>query len=275
MNPPRDVGPDVALDVAREAQRQQWLLRALHGDSTVTERATWLRGPAFLQQQGLRAYQANAAASAEHALAQAYPTVQQLLGHDAFAGLAQAHWHGYPPVCGDLAAWGEALPGFIGSAAQLAAEPYLADMARLDWALHQALRAADDDMPAAGLLLLGSADPEALCLRLRPGHAVLVSDHPLHTLWAAHQSQAPGRFDDARQALKDARAEAVRVERQSLLAVVTRIDLATAGFEQGLLQGQTLATALTAADAAFALEHWLIDTLRRGALGAVLLQPPR
>lgn len=262
-------------DHAREAQRQSWLLHALRGGSPPPDAAAWLSGPPLRQQQGLHAYQANAAASAERALADAYPTLQQLLGRDAFAALAQAHWHADPPVRGDLAVWGEALPGFIASADQLAAEPYLGDVARLDWALHQALRAPDDDAPAAGLHLLGSADPAALCLRLRAGHAVLVSPHPLHTLWAAHQSHAPHRFDAARQALAQQRAEAVRVARQGLHAVATSIDLATAGFEQDLLQGRPLADALTAADPAFSLEPWLIDTLRRHALAAVLLRAPR
>ncbi len=261
-----------ALDLAREAQRQQWLLRALRGDSAPPDAAAWLRGSALQHQLGLRAYQANAAASAERALAAAYPTVQQLLGCEAFSGLAQAHWHDQPPVRGDLAAWGDALPGFIAGAEQLAAEPYLADVARLDWALHQAQQALDDDEPVAGLQLLGSADPAALVLRLRAGHAVLVSPYALYTLWAAHQSSLPQRFDAARRALAAPRAEAVRVQRQGLQAVATGIDLATARFEQDLLRGRSLAFALTAADPVFALERWLIDTLRRGALAAVLLQ---
>ena len=262
-------------DTAREAARQQWLLRALRSNGAPADAAAWLRGQALRQQQGLHAYQANAAASAERALADAYPTVQQLLGHAAFAALAQALWQVQPPVRGDLTAWGDALPTFIASAEQLAGEPYLTDMARLDWALHQAQQAPDDDAPVIDLPLLGSADPAALCLRLRAGHMVLVSPHPLHTLWAAHQGTAPDRFAAARQALAQRRGEAVRVERQGLRTVATAIDLATAGFEHDLLQGRPLATALTAADPAFALEPWLIDTLRRNALAAVLVQAPR
>ena len=91
--------------------------------------------------QGLQAYRANAAASARRAMADAYPTVQQLLGCEAFAALTQAHWHGQRPRRGDLAVWGEALPDFIANADQLAAEPYLADVARLHSAPHQARRA--------------------------------------------------------------------------------------------------------------------------------------
>ncbi len=257
----------------REHLRQQWLLRALRGDATPRDVAHWMGGPPAAQQHGLRAYQAHAAATAERALAGAFPTVQQMLGPDAFAALAQALWHAQPPAHGDLAAWGGALPAFIAAAAQLAGEPCLADVARLDWALHQAEHAADDAAPVAGLMLLGSADACGLRLLCRAGHAVLVSPHPVHTLWAAHRSTAGDRFDNARQALAQRQAESVRVERQGLAVVVTRIDQATALFECDLLQGRALADALSDAEPGFAFEPWLIDTLRRGALAAVQMVP--
>lgn len=63
------------------------------------------------------------------------------------------------------------------------------------------------------------------------------------------------------------------MERQGLHAVATGITLATAAFEQDLLRVRPLVSALSAADPGFA--PWLIDTLRRGALSAKLLQAPR
>ena len=62
-------------------------------------------------------------------------SVQQLLGLESFAALARALWRAHPPTEGDLAAWGEALPGYLAGSPDLATEPFLADMARLDWAL--------------------------------------------------------------------------------------------------------------------------------------------
>lgn len=257
----------------RELQRQQWLLGALRGASNPQAQALWLAGSPVQQQRGLHVYRANAAANAERALAAAYPTVRQLLGPEAFATMARLHWQVDPPVRGDLADWGSALPGFIATDPQLAGEPYLADLARLEWALHLAEQAEGNAMGVIGLQQLGSADPDRLRLQLRPGHAVLVSPHPVHTLWAAHRTTAPDRFAMARQALAQQRAEAVRVERQGLVALAVCMDLATAGFEQLLLQEQSLASALSAADPAFAFEPWLIDTLRRDALAAVLTLP--
>ena len=259
----------------REAWRQQRLMQVLAGDIDPAALQTWLRTPQAQQARGWQAYQANAAATAQRALAAAYPTVQQLLGPDSFAALARALWRTHPPAEGDLAAWGDALPCTLAEAESLASEPYLADMAKLDWALHRADLAPDDDAATAGLQRLASGDPANLYLHLRAGHAVLCSDHPVHTIWQAHRDPAADRWALARQALANAEGEAVRVRRQGWQAVVERIDSATARFELSLLQGTSLAAALVQADVAFAFEPWFIDTLRRGALAAVTTSAQR
>jgi Putative DNA-binding domain len=259
-----------AADQQREALRQQMLLRALLGDARPGVVEGWLRDTPARKRRGLQAYRANAGALAERALAAAYPTIRQLLGDESFAALARAHWLVQPPQRGDLATWGDGLPAFIGGSDQLADEPYLADVARLDWAVHQAEQAADDDAAASGLQQLSQADPASLRLRLRAGHAVLASAHPLHTVWTAHRSEAADRFDPVRRAFAEQRAEAVRVRRQGPMAVVDAIDGPTAAFEAALLQGLSLGAAMTGAGEAFDFEAWFIDTLRRGGLAAVL-----
>lgn len=254
----------------REALRQQLLLRALWRDAPTTAVQGWLRGTPQARRRGLQACQANAGALAERALAAAFPTVAQLLGDEAMAGLARAFWRADAPVQGDLATWGAGLPQFMAVDPQLAAEPYLADVARLDWALHRAAGAADDDAPPAGLDLLATADPATLRLQLRAGHAVLQSAHPVHTLWAAHQDTRPDRFAPVRAALAAGQGEALRVRRQGLQPVAERISAADAGFEQALLHGRSLATALHAAGTGFDFEAWFITTLQHGSLAAVL-----
>ncbi len=263
-------GAPVNADLQREALRQQMLLRALLGDARPGVVEGWLRDSPARRRRGLQAYRANAGALAERALAAAFPTVAQLLGDESFAAFARAHWQAEPPRQGDVATWGDTLPGFIAASAQLAGEPYLADVARLDWAVHLAERALDDEQPAAGLPLLTTQDPDAVQLRLRAGHAVLGSAHPVQAIWQAHRSEAPDRFEPVRQAFSEQRADAVRVRRLGLRVRVDRIDPATARFEQALLQPHTLRSALTTAGPAFDIEAWLIDTLQRDGLAAVL-----
>jgi hypothetical protein len=190
----------------REALRQQMLLRALWQDARPGVLAGWTRdGETFAP--GLQVYRANAGALAERALAAACPTLQQLLGEESFAAMARAFWHQHAPLSGDIAQWGHELPAFIAAAEQLAAEPYLADVARLEWAVHRAQTAADTVGGVAGLDALAGADAPLRVLQARPGTALLESPHPVVSIWQAHRATGPDRFDAVRQALADQRAE--------------------------------------------------------------------
>lgn len=251
----------------REALRQQMMLRALWRDARPGVLAGWTRdGPAFTH--GLQAYRANAGALAERALAAAYPTLQQLLGEESFAALARAFWHREAPQRGDIAHWGGALPAFIAVDEQLAAEPYLADVARLEWAVHQAQTAADEAAVVAPVEAL--ADASATCvLRARPGTALVASAHPVASIWHAHRAQGPDRFEGARQAIADQRAEAALVWRQGWAVRVAALPEADAVFTRAVLQDQTLGAALAVAEAGFDLTAWLARALQRGWLAGV------
>ena len=183
--------------VDREAQRQQWLVRALWRDDAEPALQPWLR--AGRAAQGLFTYRANAGAIAERALRVAYPTVAALVGETSFAALARDLWQQHPPHCGDLGEWGAALPGLIADHPALANEAYLADSARLDWQVHRASRAADDSTAPPCLDPLGSDDPERLQVTLRSGCALLCSAWPVASLWSAHQREATeDRFAEVR-----------------------------------------------------------------------------
>jgi len=256
-------------DAAREALRQQMLLRALWRDAQPAVVAGWMRDDAERLRRGLAAYRANAGALAERALAAAFPTVAQLVGDETFAALSRAFWHADAPRLGDIGEWGEALADFVAADPQLASEPYLADVARLDWSVHRAERASDDAPEPQGLALLGSLPPERLRVRLRAGTAILVSHYPVASIWHAHRSDGDAAFAAARQALAAGRGESVRVLRQGWRVGVSRCERADATFTAALLHGETLADALVAAGAGFDFEPWLIGALRTGMLAGV------
>jgi len=253
----------------REQLRQQQLLRALWRRGGDTSLTGWLREAGLRAGQGLDAYRGNAAAIAERALAAAFPTVQQLVGDESFAQLARAFWHRPPPRVGDLARYGEALPAAIADDPQLASEPYLADVARVDWAVHAIEHAADVPAPPAGLPLLGELDPSQLRLQLRPGLMCIASRWPLVTIWQAHRSSDVDRFAPVRQALADRMAETALVARPQWRATVDPIDHASARFMAALLASASLAQALDAAGATFSFEIWLHDALCQRWLQAV------
>ena len=184
------------------------IARAQGSTSAATSAST--PTPTLHAQRGLQVYWSNAQALAERSLAQAYPVVQQLLGGDSFAALAQALWHSCPPVRGDLACWGGDLADFVAKDPQLAAEPYLGDLARLEWALHQVANAQDCTAEPASFALLSSQDPtqgpENLFLKLAPGLTVLASAWPVVAIHAAHAA-ADDRANGPANALADPSAD--------------------------------------------------------------------
>jgi hypothetical protein len=230
----------------REALRQQLLVRALWRDAPSGALAGWLRDRDV--SPGLQAYRANGGASAERALAAAFPTVAQLVGDDSFASLARAHWQAHAPGAGDL---------------------YLADSARLDWAVHVSEQAADAPDTPDGLEFLGQHEPARLKLRLRPGTALVSSPHPIATIWHAHRSDADDRFVPVREAFAAGTGEHALVWRHGWRARVAAIADDEARFVHALLEGASLTHALRAAGEAFAFETWLIDTLRERRLMGV------
>lgn len=261
------------MSVSREAARQRSLMSALTSPSWQRGAGEPLSGwlhPAPAAAAGLAAYRTNAAAHAERALLAAYPTVQRLLGDEAFAALARAHWHADPPLRGDLAQWGGGLAGFVADDAQLAELPYLADVCRLEWAVHQAEQAADAT-PAPDLALLGRVDPDRLRVRLCADTALVESAYPVVTIWHAHRSGSDGAdaFAQARDALAARQAETALVQRDGWRASVRALPAADARFTAALLQRASLAAALRLAGSDFSFETWLIAVLQRGAVAAI------
>jgi hypothetical protein len=241
-----------------EAERQQRLLQAL-----------WSREDHGLAPAGLQAYRANAGAAAERALAAACPTVQQLLGDEAFAALARALWQRCPPQRGDLALWGGELPALLAEAEALRDEAYLADVARLDLAAHRAETAPDADLDPASLARLADGDPERLRLRLASGAVLIVSPHPVATIWLAHRSTGADRFAPVRAAFDAGRGEIAFVWRRGWRGDVAVLDAAEAAFMQALLDGADLGTALDAAPG-LDFEAWLARALRAQWLADVM-----
>ena len=260
--------------VDREAMRQQMLLRALWRDrGAPLALRGWLRGSTDdALDRSLAAYRANAGAGAERALATAFPTIAALVGAQAFAALARDFWQHRPPLRGDLGEWGEALPEFIADKEGLATEPYLADSARLDWAVHRALRAADVVQSSLPLERLADTDPAALRLVLAPGCALVASRWPVASIWQAHQRADDGqRFDAVRAAFAAHHGETAFVVREGFAARVHALNAADAAFVRALLDDPRapLAAALDAAGPDLDFTRWLACALREGWLAAI------
>ena len=140
---------EVTLQAITLQNQQARLLGALfdswsnvQADTSLMALQSWQSSQAL---RGLQAYRSNASMLAQRVLKAAYPTLARLMGAEQFDGLAVHFWHIAPPIKGDLAQWGEGLSDFLRAIPELmASEPYLPDVAALDWALHTGQTAADN-----------------------------------------------------------------------------------------------------------------------------------
>jgi Putative DNA-binding domain len=219
--------------------------------------------------RGLAAYRANAHASAERALSATYPVLSQLMGNDNFAYLARDFWHRHPPLQGDLAQWGATLPLFLADSVQLADTPYLADVARLEWALHTCAGAADKAQDLASFACLTQLEPDQIYLSLSPGARVLQSPYPAVSMTLAHMNL--GTLQDAATLLSAGGGQAGLVWRQGFAPRLRVLPVTELSFTQALCAGHSLGTALDLTTADFDFTAWLPEQVQSGfILGAAL-----
>jgi Putative DNA-binding domain len=260
---------------AAEGARQLALLAALHapGPPQALDARAW-SAAGERAARGLVAYRANAQALAHRAMSAAFPRLERMLGEDAFPALAAAFWRAHPPTRGDIAEWGDALPGWIAAQPSLATWPWLPDAARLDWAVHQAERAADALPDMGSLALLGEHDPGRLGLLFMPGVALVDSAWPIVTVFDAHAEAVKAEALDAmRRALDAGEAQAALITRPAWRAKVLAVDRPTARFIAVLLAQGDLGSALAqAVPEGFDFAAWLPRAVQLGWLKGVVLR---
>jgi hypothetical protein len=135
-------------------------------------------------------YRNNVTTSLVAALADTFPVVSELVGSDFFGAMAREFVRRHSPASPLLAEYGSTFARFIEGFEPAGSVPYLADVARLEFARVQAWHAADaaalDATTIAGKLADTPALPAA-CMVLQPATAIIASPFAIVSLWAAHQ----------------------------------------------------------------------------------------
>jgi uncharacterized protein (UPF0276 family) len=203
-------------------------------------------------------YRGNLHAHWTRALASAYPVLRQLVGDDFFDALARVHGRAHPALDPDLNRFGAALPDFLAGFTPAADHPYLPDVARLEWCVHEAWFASDVDTPTASLAGLAPDAFEAARAVLHPSLRLHASPWATVALWRAHQVGGPD-FPDA----LHTRTHAL-VLRPRFDVTVEVIGAAHYAALVCLARGKTFGAALDAAfdvdedfDVAAHLRHWI------------------
>ena len=212
----------------------------------------------------LRVYRHHVFESLASALAATFPTVEAVVGADFFRGLARAFVGQSPPRQPVLAEYGEGFPVFIASHDVSGDLPYLADVARLDWALNLAFQApAGGRLAAADLAAIPADRLPVLRLGLAPGTVLVASPYPLDRIWLASQ---PGAAADP----VDLAAGGVHllVLRRPDDAAFVTLAAGEAAFVSDLGEGLSLEEAACRAETGFDLPACFARLLGLGVLAA-------
>ncbi len=133
-------------------------------------------------------YRNNVHASLIDVLAARFPVTQRLVGETFFRAMARAFIEIALPWSPVLIEYGGDLAGFIDDFPPAQSLPYLGDVARLEWAWHEAYHATDTDPLDIGRLssFLQSGEAAALArltLALHPSLRIVRSGWPVLEIW--------------------------------------------------------------------------------------------
>lgn len=170
-------------------------------------------------------YRNNYLITLRNALRSTFPAVERLVGEEFFAALACAFAERHPPRTPIMAQYGDAFAGFLECFEALADFPYLADVARLEYARVQAYHAADAiafDLDSEAEATVALAHPG----RLHPSVRIIASAYPVHSIWQA-------QVDENEHSQPDWQAETALIWRHGTFGMVEASEIAAE--EHGLL----------------------------------------
>ena len=171
-----------------------------------------------------------------------FPAVRRLVGDEFFANMAATYTRLEQPGSPILMLYGGGFPAFIDSFEPAADVPYLGDVARLEWLLHEATNAGD--ATPIGAAELSNVSPDAVAalrLKLHPSLRLFASVFPTLTIWELNT--APGEVTGQKLA---GNAEHALLLRPALDVEIRRIEPAFHDFCAQLQSGTTLAEAVEA-----------------------------
>ncbi len=155
--------------------------------------ATQVRANGLSGARRLQVYRNNMLASLGEALAAVYPLIRRLVGEEFFGCAAREYIRMHPSRSGNVHDFGHAFPEFLSDFRGAAALPYLADVARLEWAYHEVFHAAERPPLDPRRIAEVSEDAQpSLCFVLQPAARLLASPYPVLRIWQVNQAGYAG-----------------------------------------------------------------------------------
>lgn len=185
-------------------------------------------------------YRNNVVTSLVDVLSGTFPVVEQLVGAAFFCAMAREFVTRHPPTLPVMALYGEPFSDFIAAFPPAGSVPYLADMARLEYAI-QTSRHSADSLPISTDRLAHLVDDQAALahtgLQLAAAVRVLTSNFAVASIWHAHQDNTQTRLSQ----INLNQPETVMLSRPALDVELHIIDAGAAQFISNLSQAIPLA----------------------------------
>ena len=203
------------------------------------------------------------------ALAAAFPVVRQLVGPPFFQAAARQYVRQTPPASPRLFEYGAGFPQFLERLPEARPLAYLADVARLEWAINEAWHAPDAPAfceNAMGPLSAGVLS--ALRVHLHPSCRLIASPFPVDRIWSVHQ----GDCSDPDVVDLGAGGTRLLVHRQEDDVGWVKLSPADFAFLDELITGTSLEGALVTArtaDSAFAPTALLAALIEGGLVSSI------
>ncbi len=250
-----------------EKNEQQLLLEVIWQDeSSVLDQCGF-------DAQGINVYRRNLLANAQRALNISFPTVFALLDSDISKSLVYQFLRSSPPNQGDWSLWGDDFSLFLGTTEVGKNYRYIAECAKLDWHVHNALHGQDQTFAQSSLEILSNSEPEHIFIEFNKNVRVLQTQYPLTDIFQAHhhsdELQRQVAMKNAQAVLSGKTvAQVVMVYRPEFQPKVTKLTTSEGIFMTCLLSGESLEQALDAVKNYndFSFEQWLITAIERNLI---------
>jgi len=185
-------------------------------EETIKQASTYIVGTdALTEEDRLSIYRDSILGGITAGLTGIFPVCVKLVGEKYFTHMVAGYLKEYPSGSPDLGNYGEHLPTYIAQFKPAKALVYLSDVAKLEWAWHQAFNAPDEHdltvdsasselevesalKPVSKLKPLSELDHVAedsfpdIRFKVVSSASLISSDYPVHHIWQVNQNDYEG-----------------------------------------------------------------------------------
>lgn len=205
------------------------------------------------------------------ALQGTFPVVCRLVDQRFFAYAAHEYLREHPPHSRCLVEYGADFADFLARFSPCEKLPYLADVARFEWALNiAATQRETTPLQAETLAAVPTHQAAYVALRLQPSLSYFASSWPIDAIWQANKQEEVPPID------LTSGGTSLEIRRSGEAVSWRRLDPGTFAFRTALADGFVLVAAMTAAtltDPAFDLTAALRQVLGEGLAVGFVISP--